>query len=46
MSVCSKLIEETGIPPGLIFGMWGYFWPGSDKFEFWNIFNTFDEVMT
>ena len=31
MSVCSKLIEETGKPPGLIFGMWGYFWPGSDK---------------
>ena len=27
-----ELIEETG---GLIFGMWGYFWPGSDKFEFW-----------
>ena len=33
MSVCSELIEETGRPPGLIFGMWGYFWPGSDKFE-------------
>ena len=32
MLVCSKLIEETGRPPGLIFGMWGYFWPGSDKF--------------
>ena len=31
MSVCSELIEETGRPPGLIFGMWGYFWPGSDK---------------
>ena len=46
MSVCSELIEETGRPPGLIFGMWGYFWSGSDKFEFWNIFHTFDEVMT
>ena len=38
MFVCSELIEETGRPPGLIFGMWGYFWPGSDKFEFWNFF--------
>ena len=25
MFVCSELIEETGRPPGLIFGMWGYF---------------------
>ena len=33
MFICSELIEETGRPPGLIFGMWGYFWPGSDKFE-------------
>ena len=24
----------------------GYFWPGSDKFEFWKSFNTFDGVMT
>ena len=46
MSVCSELIEETGRPPGLIFGMWGYFWPGSDKFESWKIFHTFDKVMT
>ena len=46
MSVCSELIEETGRPPGLIFGMWGYFWPGSDKFEFWKEFHTFDGVMT
>ena len=46
MSVCSELIEETGRPPGLIFGMWGYFWPGSDKFESWNFFHTFDGVMT
>ena len=36
MSVCSELIEETGRPPGVIFGMWGYFWP----------FHTFDGVMT
>ena len=41
MSVCLELIKETGRPPGLIFGMWGYFWPGSDKFEFWIKFHTF-----
>ena len=46
MFICSELIEETGRPPGLIFGMWGYFWPGSDKFESWKIFHTFDGVMT
>ena len=47
MFVCSELIEETGRAPGLIFGMWGYFWPGSDKFESWNFFFcTFDGVMT
>ena len=33
MFICSELIEETGRLPGLIFGIWGYFWPGSDKFE-------------
>ena len=26
MFVCSELIEETGKPPGLILGMWRYFW--------------------
>ena len=31
MFVCSELIEETGRPPGLIFGMWEYFWPGLGK---------------
>ena len=46
MFICSELIEETGRPPGLIFGMWGYFWPGSDKFEFWKNSHTFDGVMT
>ena len=46
MFVCSELIEETGRPPGLIFSMWGYFWPGSDKFESWKNFHTFDGVMT
>ena len=46
MFICSELIEETGRPPGLIFCMWGYFWPGSDKFESWKIFHTFDKFMT
>ena len=46
MFICSELIEETGRLPGLIFGMWGYFWPGSDKFEFWKKLHTFDGVMT
>ena len=31
MFICTELIEETGRPPGMIFGMWGYFWPGSDS---------------
>ena len=46
MFICSELNEETGRSPGLIFSMWGYFWPGSVKFEFWKTFHTFDEVMT
>ena len=46
MFICTELIEETGRPPGLIFGMWGYFWPGSDKFESWKNLHTFDKVMT
>ena len=46
MFICTELIEETGRPPGLIFGMWEYFWPGSDKFESWKFFHTFDGVMT
>ena len=46
MFICSELIEETRRPPGLIFGMWEYFWPGSEKFEFWKKFHTFDGVMT
>ena len=25
MFICTELIEETGRPPGLIFGRWGYF---------------------
>ena len=25
MFICTELIEETGRPPGLIFGMWGNF---------------------
>ena len=46
MFICSELIEETGRPAGLIFGMWGYFWPGSDLFESWENFHTFYGVMT
>ena len=46
MFICSELIEETGRPPGLIFAMREYFWPGSDKFEFGKFFHTFDGVMT
>ena len=46
MFICSELIEETGRPPGLILGMCGYFWPGSDKFESWKKLHTFDGVMT
>ena len=46
MFVCSEFIEETGKPPRLIFGILGYFWPGSDKFDSWNFFRTFDGVMT
>ena len=46
MFICTELIEETGRPPGLIFDMWGYFWPGSDKFESWQFLHTFDGVMT
>ena len=44
MFICTELIEETGRPPGLIFAMWGYFLPGSDKFEFWKKFHTFLKV--
>ena len=46
MFICSELIEEAGRSPGLIFGMWGYLWSGSDKFESWDFFHTFDKVMT
>ena len=44
--IYSELIEETGRLQGLIFGIWGYLWLGSDKFEFWKNFDTFDGVMT
>ena len=46
MFICTELIEETVRPPGLIFGMWEYFWPGSDKFESWKFFHPFEKVMT
>ena len=45
MFVCSELIERTGRAQGMIFGMWGYFGPGSDKFESWKKIDTFDGVM-
>ena len=44
MFIFSELIKETGKPPVLIFGMWEYFCPGSDKFESWNKIHTFDGV--
>ena len=46
MFIYTKLIEETLRPPELIFGMSGYFWPGSDMFESWQFFHTFGKVMT
>ena len=46
MFICSELIEETGRPPGLIFGMWGYLGPGLDKVKSWKKIHTFDAVMT
>ena len=46
MCKSTELIEETGRFPGLIFGMQGYFWSGSDMFESWKNFHTFDRVMT
>ena len=45
MFIFTELIEETGRPLGLIFGMWGYFWPGSDKFEFWKNFTHLTELL-
>ena len=44
MFICKESIEETGRLPGLIFIMWGYFWHGSNKFESWKNFHTFDGV--
>ena len=46
MFICTELIEDTGRAPGLISGMWEYFCPGWDKFESWDFFHTFYEVMT
>ena len=44
MFVCSELIEETRRHPRLIFGMWGYFWPDSEKFEYWKNFQHLTEL--
>ena len=46
MFICTELIEETVRPPWLIFGMWGYFWPGSGKFLSCKKIHTFGGVMT
>ena len=46
MFIFTELIQETGRPPGLIFGMCGYFWPGTEKFESWKEIHTFDGIMT
>ena len=46
MFICTELIEETGRSLGLIFGMWGYFCPGSDMSESWKKIHKFDGVMT
>ena len=45
MFTCSELIEETGRPTGLIFGMWGYFWPARTS-SILGKNHTFDGVMT
>ena len=44
MFICSELIEETGRPPELIFAMWGYFWPGSDRFSIGIFFTHLTEL--
>ena len=46
MFICTELIEETGRPPGLIFGMWGYFGLARACSSLGKIFDTFDGVMT
>ena len=43
MFICTELIEETG-PPGLIFGTWEYFGPGSERFESWKNFTHLTEL--
>ena len=41
-----KIDRRNWKTPSADFGMCGYLWPGSDKFESWTIFHKFDEVMT
>ena len=45
MFICSELIEKLE-DPRLFLACNGYFWPGSDKFESWNLSQKFDGVMT
>ena len=44
MSVCSELIEETGRPPGLIFGMWDIFDLARTSSSFGKIFTHLTEL--
>ena len=44
MFICSELIEETGRPPGMIFGMCGYFWPGRTSSSIGKIFTHLTEL--
>ena len=44
MFICSELIEETGRRPGLIFGMSGYFWHGSESSSLGKIFTHLTEL--
>ena len=46
MFIYTELIKETGIPPGLIFGMREYFLAASDRFESWKNIGTFDGITT
>ena len=44
MFICTELIEESGRPPGLIFGMWGYFSMGRTSSSFGKKFTHLTEL--
>ena len=46
MFICSELIEETGRPPRMLFGMWGIFFAWFGQVRVLENFHTFDKVMT